>query len=189
MAGWMPGVMFGCRVRSSRGQWRTSRSPPPSSELRTMEIGHHCDLGACRQLSFLPITCPLCGGKFCEQHSKQDDHACGGGRSALSPEAQAAGAAQGRRKCAKVGCRNTSLALQTDKPVNSFVHAAPQCPQCHLSFCPSHALPARHQCTAPPPPTLGDAKRAQYAAEATARDAKRAHAREMLAKRGFKKKT
>eukprot|EP00914_Ancora_sagittata_P024968 GHVO01049801.1.p1 GENE.GHVO01049801.1~~GHVO01049801.1.p1 ORF type:complete len:113 (-),score=19.05 GHVO01049801.1:188-526(-) len=38
--------------------------------------GAHCQLDWCRQLDFLPFTCPFCGKEFCLDHRQPNEHEC-----------------------------------------------------------------------------------------------------------------
>ncbi|KAH8555904.1 hypothetical protein BGW37DRAFT_152046 [Umbelopsis sp. PMI_123] len=40
------------------------------------QVGKQCTQSSCRQLDFLPFTCPNCNKIFCQDHWKREDHKC-----------------------------------------------------------------------------------------------------------------
>ncbi|KAA0167893.1 hypothetical protein FNF31_00227 [Cafeteria roenbergensis] len=58
-----------------------------------MDVGAHCDFSGCGVLDFLPVTCAMCGGRFCEAHASYVAHACSRADAESAAGVEAAGAA------------------------------------------------------------------------------------------------
>lgn len=105
------------------------------------DIGKQCSFPQCKQLDFLPFSCPLCGLVFCKEHYHPDHHNCTAS-DLQSDNLQDAKATNSYFKCSNRDCTATS--------------AVPLlCPVCHQHFCISH----RHHGCLDKPPTEEDIKR------------------------------
>ncbi|KAH9464307.1 hypothetical protein Pst134EA_002722 [Puccinia striiformis f. sp. tritici] len=109
------------------------------------EWGAHCSLTTCNLLDFLPLQCPECHKTFCSSHfkpsliSSDTDHLCEPFISKSKEKERViptpSGPSTPTKKCSYTKCKTLLLA-----PIN--------CPNCTLSFCPSHRLAQDHLCHA-----------------------------------------
>ncbi|KAK7873335.1 hypothetical protein R5R35_011380 [Gryllus longicercus] len=104
------------------------------------DLGKQCSFPECKQLDFLPFSCPHCGLVFCKDHYLPDHHNCIA--SSLASNLQSTEPTNSYFQCSDSNCTATSA-------------VALLCPVCKHHFCISH----RHHGCLDKSPTEEDIKR------------------------------
>lgn len=132
------GCARGC-ARSSPSPHRYTRHAARAQVME--EHGTHCTLKSCNSISLLPIACPSCTEKYCEEHYLPTRHACANAPLNAAPAAGAIG--KERLQCQVKGCLKPTLEMAASAIASSsqasgkaaVTHQAPRCARCKGLFC------------------------------------------------------
>ena len=139
------------------------------------DLGKQCSLLNCKQLDFLPFTCPSCKNVFCHEHRKYATHKCQAPRFIKDKRADVCplcskpvAVLEGENVDQKIsehieaGCKSVEAERKRNSRCNAKrcrVHELMpiKCNRCNLQFCLKHRFPADHQCNPSSTTTSGAA--------------------------------